>query len=82
MHQSEIADTPAERSIPERLSHPVPEAAVLLGIGVRSAWTLVDRGDLVSFKSGGRRLVAREDIDAYIKGRREEDQRARAAAVA
>lgn len=64
------------------MSYPVPEAAVLLGIGERSTWTLVASGELVSFMSGGRRLVWREDIDAYIKARREEDQRARAEAAA
>lgn len=78
MHQSKVTDAPPEQSIPERLAHPVPEAAVLLGLGERFTWTLVESGELASFKSGGRRLVAREDINAYIKRRREEDQRARA----
>lgn len=64
------------------MSYPVREAAVLLGLSERSVWTLVASGDLVSFKSNGSRLVAREDIAAYIEKQREEEQRARETAAA
>lgn len=83
MHQSKVTDTPPQRSIPQRDAYPVPEVAELLGgVSPRYVWTLIDTGELPSFKTGGRRLVAREDLDAYIARLRKDDQTARAAATA
>lgn len=67
-------------SVPERAAHPVPEVAALLGgVGERYVWKLIATGELPSFKSGRLRLVARQDLDAYIDKLREEEQRLRAA---
>lgn len=68
--------------IPDRAAYPVPEVAVLLGgVGVRYVWSLIATGELRSFKSGRLRMVARKDLDDYIDQLREEELRARAAAV-
>ena len=69
--------------IPHRDAYPVPEVAVLLGnVSERYVWQLIGTGALMSFKSGRLRLVARKDLDAYIDALREDELRARAAAVA
>lgn len=82
MQRSEITGTPTDGSIPRREAYPVPEIAVLLGdVSVRYVWKIVDTGELPSFKSGGRRLVAAADLKAYIEGLRDDDQRAREAAT-
>lgn len=70
-------------SIPQRDAYPVPEVAVLLGgVGERYVWKLIGTGELRSFKSGRLRLVARADLMAYIDELRQDELRAREAAVA
>jgi len=83
MHMSEIANTHTDVSaVPTRLVHPVPEIARLLGgVTERYVWKLLASGELPSFLLGKRRVVAREDIDAYIARLREDELKARAAAV-
>lgn len=82
MQPSAEAIAPTGQSIPHREAYPIPEVAVLLGgASERWVWALVERGELPSFKAGGRRLVRRTDLLAYIKGLRDDDQRAREAAT-
>jgi len=81
MQPSAEAIAPTGQSVPERLSYPVPETAMLIGLSTRSVWTLVDTGELPSFKSSGRRLVALDDIKAYIAAKVEAERLARAAAA-
>lgn len=51
-----------------RLLLTVPEAAEALGIGVRTAWRLIERGDLPSVRVGRRsRRVRHEDLEAFVE---------------
>lgn len=60
----------------------MPEVAVLLGgSSERWVWSLVDRGDLPSFKIGGKRLVSRRALIAYLEQLAAQEQQARAAAA-
>ncbi len=54
-----------------RLVYTVDECAELLCIGRSLAWRMVRQGELGSFKVGNRRLVAQEDLEAFIANRRE-----------
>ena len=54
-----------------KLVYSVNECAELVGIGRSLAWQMVRQGQLGSFKVGHRRLVAREDLEAFIADRRE-----------
>lgn len=66
-----------------RRAYAVPEVAELLGgVTERFVWHLIEDGSLPSIKIGRRRLVPAEDLDAYIKGLRDDAQRAREAATA
>ena len=44
----------------------VDEAARLLGIGRTVVYRLLSQGDLRSVKVGGRRLVPRSAVDAFV----------------
>lgn len=69
--------------IPARLVYPVPEIAVLLGgVTERYVWHLIASGELKSFTLGRRRVVYRDDIDAFLRRLAEQAQVARAAAEA
>jgi excisionase family DNA binding protein len=82
MHRSEINTAPARESIPAREAYPVPEVAVLMGgVTPRFVWTLISTGELPSIKIGNRRLVAHDDIKAYIRALREDGMRARTEAL-
>ncbi len=54
-----------------KLVYSVDECADLLGIGRSLAWQMVQQGQLGSFKIGHRRLVAWQDLEAFIANRRE-----------
>lgn len=41
-------------------------AAALLGISSKSAWRLLDRGELARVKVGARTFTTRESVDAFI----------------
>lgn len=47
-------------------AYPITEAAQLLSIGRSSFYELLNAGEIQSFKIGNRRLIAAEDIDAYV----------------
>lgn len=49
----------------------VVEAAETLRIGRSSVYELIASGELRSLKIGARRLIARDDLDAFIDSRRE-----------
>lgn len=57
-----------------KLVYSVDECADLLGIGRSLAWQMVRQGQLGSFKIGHRRLVAWQDLEAFIANRRELSQ--------
>lgn len=48
----------------------VPEAAVRLGIGARTAWGLVARGELRSVKIASLRRVEAAEIERFISAQR------------
>jgi excisionase family DNA binding protein len=53
----------------DRLAVSVPEAATLMSISERTAWTEISEGRLRSFKARGRRLVRVSQIEAYLDRR-------------
>lgn len=55
-----------------QLVYTVREAAQVLRIGYSTARERIASGDLRSFKDGKRRLVAGEDLAAYVRARQEE----------
>ena len=59
----------ARASAPPKLSVGVPEAAEMIGISTRTAWTEIAEGRLRSFKARGRRLVRVSQIEAYLDRR-------------
>jgi excisionase family DNA binding protein len=70
--------------VPRRDAYQPAEVAELLGgVSERYVWKLISTGELRSFKSGARiRLVAKEDLKAYIDALREDELKAREAAAA
>ena len=56
--------TPIPAKNPLLLS--LPEAAELLGVGKTLVQRLINDGALPSFKIGGRRLIRREDVEAFV----------------
>ncbi|MEU7677907.1 helix-turn-helix domain-containing protein [Micromonospora taraxaci] len=52
---------------PSRLLYPVSEVAVLLGISEKQVGRYIERKELRSRKLGRRRLVHRDDIEAFIR---------------
>lgn len=66
-------------NVPRREAYSVDEVAFLLGgVTPRFVWTLVDTGDIPSFKLGSRRLVRHDALHAYIDGLTAEAARVRA----
>lgn len=51
------------------LSVGVREAASMIGVSERTAWTEIAEGRLRSFKARGRRLVRVSQIEAYLERR-------------
>lgn len=56
--------------VPTRLAYPVADAAELLGVGRTYVYELMGRGELRSFTVGRRRLVAHDDLVAFIDAQR------------
>ncbi len=65
-HTTAIREEPES----EDLVYSLNEAANLLRIGRTSLYELLAAEELRSIKIGSRRLVAREDIEAFIASRR------------
>jgi len=59
--------------MPVRLAVSVKEAAHNLSVSHRHLYTLLENGDLKSFKSGRRRLISLGEIEKYIVERMEEE---------
>lgn len=60
-------------SVPPRLAYSVDEVGQLLGgLARQSIYKLLNAGDLRSFRVNGRRLVAHDDLAAYINHQRAE----------
>jgi excisionase family DNA binding protein len=55
-------------SIPDRLLHPKGEAAQLLGISMRAVEYLLNQGRLRYRKIGGRTLIARTELERFVRG--------------
>ena len=53
-------------SEPDKLAYNVNEAAAALGVSRRTVYELVSKGDLSLFKLGGRSLIRRDTLQAYI----------------
>jgi excisionase family DNA binding protein len=56
----------------ERLAYSVPDAAGLIGLSPRRTWDLVRLRRIKSFMEGGRRLISRRALEAYVAEREEE----------
>ena len=52
--------------IPVRLAHSRQEAAILMGISVRTLDYLIADGEISSRKIGNRRLVLRTEIESFL----------------
>lgn len=82
MNGTEHTGSPAEGGVPDRKAYSVPEVAQLLGgVTERYVWMLLSRDELKSVKIGGRRMVPASDLDAFIDGLRQDEQRARESAA-
>jgi len=49
-----------------RRAHTLNEVAEILGIGSRTAWALIERGELRAVKVGGRTLVPVTELDRIL----------------
>ena len=61
-------------SITEKSALSVTEAHCYLGIARAQLYRLMGSGELPSLHIGRRRLVLREDLDAFLRARRAEGQ--------
>jgi len=53
-----------------RLAHPMPEAADLLGVGRTTMYRLVDAGEIATIHIGRRRVVPHEELVEYLARKR------------
>ena len=61
------AEHPAQPTIDTpKLLYSIPEAAALLSLSRAHIYRLLERGDLVSVRSGRSRRVSRSALEAYI----------------
>lgn len=66
-----IATTKEGGTVELKLVYTVQEAAEVLCIGYSTARERIAAGELRSFKDGSRRLVAGEDLAAYVRTRQQ-----------
>ncbi|MGB5760869.1 MAG: helix-turn-helix domain-containing protein [Acidimicrobiales bacterium] len=52
---------------PEKLTYTINEVAHALSIGRSTVYELINTGKLPSFTIGARRLIARADVEHYVK---------------
>lgn len=57
--------------MPERLTLSMKELAHMLGVSPAFLYNEINRGKLKTIKFGKRRLILREDVDAYIAAHRQ-----------
>jgi excisionase family DNA binding protein len=68
-------------AISERISYKPVEVADLLGVSERYVWTLIETKELKAVRLAGRKMVLREDLEAFVeKLKAERDAAARGAA--
>jgi excisionase family DNA binding protein len=65
-HLHAPADPDSRLSI-DRLSYNPQEAALTTGLPLRTITAAIASGELRSFKKGRRRIIFREDLDAYLR---------------
>ena len=51
---------------PDKLSYNVNEAAAAVGISPRKVYELAKAGEITLFKLGGRTLIRRDALEAYV----------------
>ncbi len=55
----------------QKLAYQIDEAARACGIGRTSLYELIGEGKLKAIRAAGRRLILREDLEAYLRSCRE-----------
>ena len=55
----------------DRLALSIPDAAKAVGISRSKLYELLDERALASLKIGGRRLILRSDLEAFLEAARE-----------
>ncbi|QCI64578.1 helix-turn-helix domain-containing protein [Phreatobacter stygius] len=55
-----------QSTLNDRLAYGVTEAAGLIGIGKSKAWELIASGELRAVRIGGRTVVRRADLTAFL----------------
>ncbi len=56
----------------DKLAYSIEEVAELISLGRTTVVALVGSGEIASIKVGGRRLIPRRDLDAFIERLRTE----------
>lgn len=59
---------------PDKLAYNVPEAASAIGISRANMFERISKGEIPSVKVAGRRLILREDLEAYLKAHRRQER--------
>lgn len=52
--------------VAEKLAYHVVEAAEAIGLSESTLWREIKAGNLQSIKAGGRRLILKTDLEAYL----------------
>ena len=52
--------------IQDRVAYSLAEVAALTGLSISGLYLLINRGQLQSVRVGGRQLVRRDDLDAFL----------------
>ena len=58
------------RAMTDRIAYSVPEAARAIGIAERSVWRLIAAGEFATLRVGGRTLIGRDDLVAFLDAQR------------
>jgi excisionase family DNA binding protein len=62
-----VCDRKPEQRLAKSQFLKVPEVAEELNVGERSAWRLIEDGELPTHRFGNSTRVKREDLDEYIR---------------
>lgn len=82
MHRTadDLTATPDGSEAHEPLSYSVPAAAKIVGLSERTMWDKVKFNEIESYRDGGRRLISRRALKAYVAAK-EANEAARSAAA-
>ena len=58
-------------SLADKIALQIPEASHVSGLSRSKLYELIGEGELRSVKAGGRRLILRQDLEAYLASRRD-----------